>query len=797
LKINRIVNKPISGQMSPIGFAASGVAYTYLAHALNEMGLGERIPILKIGLSYPLDAEIVIEFASQCRQIIVVEERRSFIERQILDILSPLKQSGKLETQVWGKTFPNGMEGIPSTRGLHPSMLIERLGPLLRELPDLPTEWTNGSITRELSLIEETASNQINIPVRTPTFCPGCPHRDSSSVLLELRRDLLDADYMAKHHNRKPTDLIAHGDTGCYTMYMFEPTVELMHNYSGMGLGGGTGGGIDPFVENKQIVFMGDSTFFHSGQTAISQSISSGQDITYIILDNKTTAMTGHQTHPGLDHDLTGNPQFALEIENMVRGMVPSELARDVRIVRMNPADRQAYRDSLEETILAEGVKVVIADKECGITFHRRTKQSEGQVIREMGFLSKKTHMSVATEVCEYCLECTNVTGCPGLTIVDTNYGPKIQTDFSWCVNDGACHRIGACPSFEEVTIRRKQAPRFGDEHVELDDLPEPERFDLKANDSWRCYITGVGGMGIGICNGILVLAGQEMGYEVQFLNKKGLAIRNGGVFSQLVFSHAEEHAPDGPPKTSSVTPYGKADLLLGLDLLEACRAIDPQQPIRIASKERTVAVVNTAKTPTILGLMGREDFSCSEVEKSIRGATKQGHFFGFNVGELCERVLDSKLYVNIMMLGIVYQKGYLPLSEAAMEKAIRTIIRHQIDRNLRAFHIGRKIALRPDLFVVEPTHQVETARKAFRHKINVIRSRHKGKRGKLLAKKFRVMIKQLNRSTRGLRVEDSLMREVIIRAYDCMVWGGFEYARRYCNHLVEVFHKDDPAQGY
>jgi len=102
LKINRIVNKPISGQMSPIGFAASGVAYTYLAHALNEMGLGERIPILKIGLSYPLDAEIVTEFASQCRQIIVVEERRSFIERQILDILSPLKQSGKLETQVWG-----------------------------------------------------------------------------------------------------------------------------------------------------------------------------------------------------------------------------------------------------------------------------------------------------------------------------------------------------------------------------------------------------------------------------------------------------------------------------------------------------------------------------------------------------------------------------------------------------------------------------------------------------------------------------------------------------------------------
>ena len=78
---------------------------------------------------------------------------------------------------------------------------------------------------------------------------------------------------------------------------MFEPNKDLMHNYSGMGLGGGTGLGIDPFITNKQVVFMGDSTFFHSGQLAISNSIKNGQDITYIILDNKTTAMTGQQTH--------------------------------------------------------------------------------------------------------------------------------------------------------------------------------------------------------------------------------------------------------------------------------------------------------------------------------------------------------------------------------------------------------------------------------------------------------------------------------------------------------------------
>ena len=88
------------------------------------------------------------------------------------------------------------------------------------------------------------------------------------------------------------------GDTGCYTMLMFEPNSELMHNYSGMGLGGATGSGIDPFITNKQVVFMGDSTFFHSGQVSISNSIKNAHDITYVILDNQTYGLTTGQTSP-------------------------------------------------------------------------------------------------------------------------------------------------------------------------------------------------------------------------------------------------------------------------------------------------------------------------------------------------------------------------------------------------------------------------------------------------------------------------------------------------------------------
>ncbi|QNN23857.1 indolepyruvate ferredoxin oxidoreductase [Planctomycetales bacterium ZRK34] len=795
LGVNRIECKPQRGETVPMGFVASGVAYSYLVHALEEMGLSGRFPILKLGLSYPVDEQIVRDFAHQVRQIVVIEERRSFVERQVQAILAPLQQSGQTQAEVWGKKFPRDLPGIPTMRGLHPSLLIERLVPLIKDHPTLPIEMTNGRLTRELDRIDLTRSAVAASAARTPTFCPGCPHRDSSNVLLELRNDLLDSEYMQRTHKSPPIDLVAHGDTGCYTMLMFEPNKPLMHNYSGMGLGGATGAGVDSFITNKQIVFMGDGTFFHSGQVAIGQSIYAGQDITYIILENQTTAMTGHQVHAGVEHDLTGNEATPLNIERIVRGLVPKKAKTPTRIVRMNPEDRDAYRDALESAILAPGVKVVIADKECGITYQRRVRRDERQREREFGFLPKKTYMNVATEVCEYCLECTTQTGCPGLKVTDTDYGHKIQTDTSWCVDDGACARIHACPSFEQVTITRVAPPRRGDEFVDLDDIPDAPRPIHADQKYWRCYLSGVGGMGIGLATAILVSAGHEMGYHVQFLDKKGLAIRNGGIYSQVVFTRDDKTA------VTPIIPYGKADLLMAVDILEGSRAIDPRHGYRIAAPDVTAAVVNTAKTPTISGLMGQGDFDVAETEKVIRDAVQPDRYFGFNVGDLCERLLDTKLYANIMMLGMAYQAGYLPLTFEAIEKAIRRIVRrNELDRNLRAFHIGRKIVVRPDLFVVPLSREVESARQAMRRKTNMLRKQFgvmSKRRGDRIAKQFRVLMKQTFRATRGLKVDDQLMRDVIIRAYDCAIWGGIAYAERYCKRLVDIFHKDETSSDF
>ncbi|MEX2388651.1 MAG: hypothetical protein WD534_12300, partial [Phycisphaeraceae bacterium] len=222
LGVNRIVHKPHKGETAPLGFIAYGVGYAYLSHALDEMGLAGRMPILKLGMAYPVDEQLVAEFASQCQQIVVVEERRGFVERQVVEALHGHRQRGEIQTEIYGKQFPHGLPGIPATRGLNPSLLIQRLVPLVRQHPSLPVELTNGNLSRLVERIDATGDIDLNLPLRTPTFCPGCPHRDSSSVLLELRHDLLDPEYMLRVHKRKPVDLVAHGDTGCYTMLMFE-----------------------------------------------------------------------------------------------------------------------------------------------------------------------------------------------------------------------------------------------------------------------------------------------------------------------------------------------------------------------------------------------------------------------------------------------------------------------------------------------------------------------------------------------------------------------------------------------
>lgn len=764
----------------PLGFVTSGLAYAYLEHALHLLGLTGAFPILKLGLTYPVDGSLVAQFAGQVQHLCVVEEKRAFVEPQVATLLTRLRQGGQCpEVQLWGKRFPGNIPGFPEAMGLHPSLVVQHLAQLFAALDGLDLPVDAQRLQRELLLVQAAELEIAPVPARTPSFCPGCPHRDSASVLQRTAEDFTDPAYMEKQ-GRQPTDLVFHGDIGCYSMLKYAPFSRLMHNLSGMGLGGGTGAGIDPFIDNKQLVFMGDSTFFHSGMAAISDSLKNHQDLTYVILDNKTTAMTGHQPTPGTQADILGKPTFAQDIEQMVRGMAQGS---DAFIARMDPSQRDEYRQLVEEAVLRPGVKIIIADKECAITFHRRERVRRAALLKEKGYLPAEQHINISEDVCEYCLECTRGTGCSGLTIKPTQYGPKIAIDLSSCVTDGACARVEVkggdktCPSFEEIEIHRRGPPKIDLPAVAVGELPRPPFKPLA--EVWYTYIAGVGGMGINVVASVLAQAGTRQGYAVRLTNKKGLAIRNGSVYSHLSF------APD-QRILSSITPYGGAQLLLGLDLLEAARGLDPRERHKIASPGRTRAIVNTARTPTINTLIGADEFSIEEIAALIARHTGADQFCGIDLFQLCEQYLGNKLYANIMMLGLAYQLGALPLELENLTAAIKVAVRRDLDTNMKAFAMGRKLALDPGCFSLPAVPQTGLVEE----KSALLRQT----RGEGVARQYR---QQVALALEGLELDEELRRHFALRIYDLTQCEDSAYAGRYLALVRRIYDQDRAQYDY
>ena len=760
---------------SPIGFITSGLSYIYLEHALQILGLSSHFPILKLGISYPLDPKLIATMADQVEQLCVVEEKRPFIEPQVATVLTHLRQEGRIkDIPLWGKHFSDNRRGFPATMGLHPSLVVRHLARLFTHI-DIP-QLDRTRLQRQLDQCQDTPSNANLVPIRTPSFCPGCPHRDSASVLKKTAADFADPDYMKKQ-NKEPTDLVFHGDIGCYSMLKYAPFSRLMHNLSGMGLGGATGAGIDPFIDNKQLVFMGDSTFFHTGITAISDSIKNNQDLTYVILDNKTTAMTGHQPTPGVDIDILGRPTFAQDIERAVRGLAG---ASDISITRIDPAKRREYRRLIEKKLLLPGVKIIIADKECGITNQRRQRGKKAALVAAKGFVPREHHINISQDVCEHCLECTKGTGCSGLTVnTRTEYGPKIAIDLSSCVADGACTKVEVdqgdktCPSFEEITIYRKQPAQVELPTIDVGQLPEPKIRPL--DEVWYTYIAGVGGMGINLVASVLAQAGVRQGYEVRLTNKKGLAIRNGSVYSHLSYS------PRGQI-ISPLVPSGRANLLLGLDLLEAARGVNPQDRNKAASREFTTALINTAFTPTINTLIGTEDYSPEAMIALIRQHTDAESYFGTDLFAISETYLGNKLYANIMLLGVAYQSGLLPLDLENLKWAMKVALQRDFDTNNTAFAMGRRLALDPTFFTTEtPASSLESL-------LLEKRARLDKTHGSRIANKYDQRLREV---LAQLHVEERSRRHFALCVYDLIQYENFAYAEKYIQQVLRIYQRD------
>ena len=609
--------------------------------------------------------------------------------------------------------------------------------------PDVATERARAAEERRDAL----AARALAVTPRTPTYCAGCPHRGTNSPMIEIRKRLRDPDYMRRVHRSGPVDLIAHGGIGCYSM-AFLPPFEEMHNLSAMGLGGATGAGAAPLVTNKHYVLVGDGTFFHGEMSTIANAIKQQQDILYVILDNKNTAMTGHQGTPASETDLMGRPQTPLEIERIVAAMGPSFLARS------NPDDREGHMALLERALLMDGTRVVISDKECAITSGRRRRAERAATVADLGYLPEVTRYNIVEETCENCRECTKATGCPGLELAQTPLGQKVAISEDVCVDDGYCAAIKACPSFERVTIHRSGPPAER-ERAELTPPPAPEV--PRTDGPYRVHFAGVGGMGIGVAGRILIEAAAGEWPEVEVFHRKGMAQRGGGVFSHVVMH-------DGAVPLPAEIVAGEADLIIGLDPIECARAL------RLASPTRTAAVMDTHRRPTTNILTGAASHPEDLLERA-NAETRPGALVATDFSAAAKRVLGDRIYANVALLGAAWQRGWIPLPLEAMEGAVRAVTGRRADANLRAFLLGRVLAA-----TEAAPPPADAADALIAREEGWIRSRRE-------RRAFRAAIAR----ARDAGLGESAMRMLAPRLPEIVAWGGADYADVYLDEVERV----------
>jgi indolepyruvate ferredoxin oxidoreductase len=324
-----------------------------------------------------------------------------------------------------------------------------------------------------------------------------------------------------------------------------------------------------------------------------------------------------------------------------------------------------------------------------------------------------------------------------------------------------------------------------------LDDIPQPTTV-RNFNDTWNIYVSGVGGMGVGVTASTLARAGTKAGYDVRFNDKKGLAIRNGAVSAHISFAK-------GDAKISTIVPNGKADLLLGIDMLEAERSLI------YASHNRTSAVVNTSRVPTIPMLAGMMNYP-PDVEDNILKHTNSDDYFGGRIGEISELVFGNKLFSNTIMLGVAFQKGLIPVSEQNLVDSImETVSPKQRPRNMEAFRLGRKLVADPNLLdlkniVAEPEVLMaygghEDYNSILERKTRSLQHAYwQWWKGPGMAQQYR---KTVEDAVGKMGLDDETNKHLARRVYDLILWDGLSYAQKYLNRVGEVFKLDRSDRGY
>jgi indolepyruvate ferredoxin oxidoreductase len=668
--LNRVT---IDSEHAPLGIVASGKCYMDVLEALAELGItaenaGEiGIRLFKVGMPWPLEPDGVREFARGLEEILVVEEKRQVVEYQLKEQL--YNWQADVRPRVIGKFDERGEWVHPRGRWLLPPKGDFSVAQIARVIAERVARFRpSDRIKARLAFLEAkeaVLSKAVNTPSRPAYYCSGCPHNRSTKV---------------------PDGSIALAGIGCHVMATFIYP-EHTQSTTQMGGEGVPWIGQAPFSKREHVFAnLGDGTYFHSGHLAVRAAVAAGVNITYKILYNDAVAMTGGQP---IDGTLTV-PMIAQQMaaEGVQRiALVTEDLSRYPDRAQLPPLvtlhDRLALEAVQRELRGFEGVSVLIYDQTCAAEKRRRRKKNEYPQAAERVFINEA--------VCEGCGDCGVKSNCTSILPLETELGRKREIDQSSCNQDYSCIE-GFCPSFVTVTgaqVRKSKAAKSAKQD-DFAPLPAPELPALNGSP-YNILITGIGGTGVITIGALLGMAAHLESKGVSVLDMTGMSQKNGAVTS-----HVRISAQPGTIHAQRIAT-GEANLILGCDMLTA----GAQDAISKTRPGVTVAVMNLHEQPAGTFAQNADwQFPTEQLRALIDEAVdKRAHYV--DATKLATALLGDSIATNLFMLGFAFQKDLVPLSEAALLRAIE-LNAVAVEANKAAFLWGRRAAV--DLAAVQRT---------------------------------------------------------------------------------------------
>ncbi len=660
-RANRLNHTVIDSPNPRLGIVSVGKSWLDVMQALEDLEIDDALAariglrVYKVAMSWPLEREGIRDFAQGLEEVLVVEEKRAVVENQLKEQLYNWRED--VRPRVVGKFDQEGQWLVPSTGELTPAQIARVIAARIGRF------YTSEAIDKRLDFLarkEEALSRPRPVLERVPHYCSGCPH-NTSTVVPEGSRALagIGCHYMATWMNRRTETFTQMGGEGV-------PWI-----------------GQAPFTETRHVFAnLGDGTYFHSGLLAVRAAIAARVNITYKILYNDAVAMTGGQPVDGtltveqITHQLYGEGVRRIAVVTDEPDKYPDRgaFARGVTIHHRNELEA-LQRDFRQR----EGATVIIYDQTCAAEKRRRRKR---------GLMPDPPIRAVINEwVCEGCGDCSVQSNCLSVVPVETVFGRKRAIDQSSCNKDFSCVR-GFCPSF--VTLHgAKLRKRTGEgEGSEFPRLPEPRLPSTPR--PWDILVTGVGGTGVLTVGAVLGMAAHLEGKGVSVLDMTGLAQKYGAVTSHVRIA-------DRPDLIHAVRiPAGGADLLLGCDLVVAAGF----EALSKVDSAYTHAVVNSYESITA-GFVANPDleFPSSAMRRAIAEATGEGKDMFVDATRVATALLGDSIAANLFLVGFAWQKGLVPLTSEAIERAIE-LNGVAVDFNKRAFLWGRRAA--HDLDAVE-----------------------------------------------------------------------------------------------